>query len=96
MGCEIKEIKDDDGNVLGSAIICGGRKVHRCQVLGCTRTSEALCDWSYGRHATCDMRLCSQHRHAVGRNRDYCPNHYQQSGQTTLLPQGGPHDTPSR
>jgi hypothetical protein len=66
----------------GAIHLCGGRaRPQRCQVPECTATSVALCDEPVAGGRTCDRRLCRDHRIAVGRNRDRCPDH---ARQTTL------------
>lgn len=64
MGCE----------VIGNTIFCSRPSWKYCQVKGCGRKQEALCDFPVGGR-TCDFRLCYKHRKTVGPNKDYCPNH---------------------
>lgn len=43
----------------------------------CMAMSTFLCDWPVG-DGTCDMPLCGDHAHLVGRNRHLCPQHVAQ------------------
>jgi hypothetical protein len=66
-------------SVPGVGIVCSGRgRSFRCQVIGCTRPATALCDHELGggtKQRTCSARLCDEHRHRAGADRDLCPFH---------------------
>ena len=78
MGCDVHDFISPDGKPVRVIACSRGPKVRRpCSVLGCPGSSEALCDWPMpGEGKTCDRELCRQHRKPVGRNRDYCPEHF--------------------
>jgi len=63
----------------GGGFACSpGRRGSPCQEPGCRELHVALCDWPLTGPAagkTCDRRMCSAHRHRVGKNRDYCSAH---------------------
>jgi hypothetical protein len=73
-----------DGKVVG--IACGGRsRATPCKAANCGVRSSKLCDWRLhqvmdGKKVytgkTCDMALCAQHAHAVGKDKDLCPAHF--------------------
>lgn len=75
------DIRDKDGNVIGTAIVCtrGGRNSGGpCS--GCKRWANALllCDFPVlrgDRETTCDRRICRSCARAIGPNRDLCPSH---------------------
>jgi hypothetical protein len=87
MACEIIRFPG-----LGSAICCSrGRRAALCQVPGCGRPHEKLCDWPLlgklkGR--TCSMRLCASHAVAPSDsiNRDYCPAHAKIAAELPRIP----------
>ena len=60
--------------IIGNAIVCSRTKWEYCQVEGCCRKQEALCDFPM-KNGTCDFRLCYKHRKTVNQNKDYCPKH---------------------
>lgn len=80
MGCEIHEMIGPDGKPARMMVCSRGRSRgprENCSVPGCPNGAEALCDWPIaGEGRTCDRRLCHHHRKQVGRNRDYCPEHF--------------------
>jgi hypothetical protein len=63
----------------GGAIVCGGRApAPRCQIRGCRRGGEALCDHQlegYRDGRTCSVRICELHRTRTGPDTDLCPYH---------------------
>lgn len=44
----------------------------------CLALSGYQCDWGIGHGRTCDAHLCEAHALQVGKNRHYCPDHFQQ------------------
>jgi hypothetical protein len=53
----------------------------------CAAISAYLCDYPDGGFHTCDKALCQAHAREVGKNRHYCPPHFNDHQQTS--PQGG-------
>jgi hypothetical protein len=43
---------------------------------GCSAPSDVLCDYPVGDGKTCDRAMCREHAHHVGRDVDYCPDHF--------------------
>lgn len=78
-------IKMPDGS---TAIVCvrGGKKPALCDY--CAKLHSKLCDWPMDDKGTktCDKKLCDDHAHNVGPDRDYCPEHHQ-----VILAQGKPN-----
>lgn len=71
MPCNV--IRDENGI---RAIACSRGRREYCDT--CRRPSVALCDFKVkrgGKEATCDRRMCAQHRTNVGPDMDYCPAH---------------------
>jgi len=68
-------------SIPGVGIVCSGRsRSFRCQASGCKNPATALCDAELGplrgtKQRTCSARLCDDHRHRVGPDRDLCPFH---------------------
>ena len=73
------EIKDDDGNVIGTAIVCTRNQKPRCK--DCGRESTLLCDYpvTTNKSGTCDRKCCRNHAVRVGENKDYCLPHARHS-----------------
>lgn len=44
----------------------------------CLAISGFQCDWDAGNGKTCSVHLCHAHALQVGKNRHYCPSHFQQ------------------
>lgn len=66
----------------GGVACSRGRRGAPCDEPGCQRAHVALCDFQLegdkaGR--TCDRKMCREHRHPVGANRDYCTPHFEAS-----------------
>lgn len=55
-----------------TVILCGREKVHACGQ--CGSIACHLCDWKID-GGTCDVAMCEDHRHNVGKNRDLCWQH---------------------
>ena len=81
MPCNI--IRDVQGAPVG--FICGGRrrgKKEPCFVRDCQRRGEVLCDWILHRPGpdrpalTCDRLCCRNHGRRVGKDKDYCLEHF--------------------
>lgn len=55
------------------------------QLARCLAMSRFLCDWpittARGKPGTCDPPLCDAHSGQVGPNKNYCPEHLQESQQ---------------
>lgn len=80
MGCDVQDWIGPDGSP-AKRIVCsrGSKKQIRqnCDIPGCPNGSQALCDWPMaGEGRTCDKHLCAQHRRPAGKNRNYCPEHF--------------------
>lgn len=58
----------------GSAIVCMSKPAKACQVCG-QRIAGYQCDALLGKGKTCDKYLCSNCRHHVGPDLDFCPAH---------------------
>jgi len=58
---------------------CAARIPNGSPVVGstmrCCAISMFACDWPVG-DGTCDAPLCVEHAHEVGRDRHYCPRHF--------------------
>lgn len=63
---------DENGRPCGFA--CSKPTWEYCEVEGCTKKVEALCDFPVNK-GTCDFSLCGKHRKKVSSNKDYCPKH---------------------
>lgn len=60
------------------AIVCGvGRTAKPAPCAHCAKVHTKLCDWPVEKDKTCDKKLCDEHAHNVGPDRDYCPEHHQ-------------------
>ena len=71
------EIKDSDGKVIGTAIVCTRGHAARCQ--DCGAPSSILCDFPVtrnGKQGTCDRKCCRKHSEPMGIETDYCLPHY--------------------
>ena len=78
MGCEVIY---ENGKAVGFACSRGRQPRPKCYI--CGKSATALCDHSdYGLGAqrvlkTCDRPMCNEHRHRVGKDTDYCDEHYE-------------------
>lgn len=81
MPCDI--IRDGQGTPVG--FVCGGRrrgKKEPCFVRDCIRHGEVLCDYVVARPrpdrkaVTCDRLCCRNHARRVGKDKDYCLEHF--------------------
>ena len=66
-----------DENGIACGFACSRPAWTHCDVEGCKRKVEALCDFKTVR-GTCDFRLCDKHRKRVWLDslyKDYCPKH---------------------
>ena len=71
MGCKLISLPHG-----GSAIICGrGRRTY-CEHTGCGAPSTKLCDGPGTIGGTCDKRMCDEHAHNIGPDRDLCSVHF--------------------
>jgi hypothetical protein len=68
----ILEMKDKDGKVVSSAIVCG-RGLKSCH--WCGRLQTKLCDFPLSDKKTCDASMCDEHATHAGKDLDYCPMH---------------------
>lgn len=81
------EIKDENGKVVGHAIVCRRNTPQTCQT--CGGRSRILCDFPVvrkGKTETCDRRCCDVHSRKVGPNRDYCLPHFNMTTQPEEQP----------
>lgn len=83
MPCDIRRVPG------GVAMLCsrGPRprpRVLPCQEAGCAYPHVALCDGLKAGGGTCDRRMCGQHRHVIGRDRDLCPSCWETAGRPRL------------
>ena len=62
-----------------TAIVCGVRGASKCSEQGCNSPHTKLCDFPLSAGRTCDRKLCDRYAIKVGPDRDYCPEHDEES-----------------